>query len=178
MVTLGTGVGGGVIINGKIIDGTNGAGGEIGHMTIDPDETAVCNCGKKGCLEQYSSATGIVRLANKALAESDEPSALRDIDTVTAKDVFDAAKAGDSLAAKQVDELGKKLGLALANIACVVDPEVFVIGGGVSKAGQIIIDSVKKYYKLYAFRACANAEFALAKLGNDAGIYGGAAAVL
>lgn len=178
MVTLGTGVGGGVIINGKIIDGTNGAGGEIGHMTIDPDETAVCNCGKKGCLEQYSSATGIVRLANKALAESDEPSALRDIDTVTAKDVFDAAKAGDSLAAKQVDELGKKLGLALANIACVVDPEVFVIGGGVSKAGQIIIDSVKKYYKLYAFRACANAEIALAKLGNDAGIYGGAAAVL
>lgn len=178
MVTLGTGVGGGVIINGKVIDGTNGAGGEIGHMTIDPEETVTCNCGKKGCLEQYSSATGIVRLANKVLAESDEPSVLRDIETVTAKDVFDAAKAGDSLASKQVDELGKKLGLALANVACVVDPEVFVIGGGVSKAGQIIIDAVKKYYKLYAFRACANAEFALAKLGNDAGIYGGAAAVL
>ena len=178
MVTLGTGVGGGVIINGKVIDGTNGAGGEIGHMTIDPEETVTCNCGKKGCLEQYSSATGIVRLANKALAESDEPSVLRDIETVTAKDVFDAAKAGDSLASKQVDELGKKLGLALANVACVVDPEVFVIGGGVSRAGEILINATKKYYQQYAFHACKNTKFELATLGNDAGMYGGAASAL
>ncbi|MBR6401942.1 MAG: ROK family glucokinase [Eubacterium sp.] len=177
MVTLGTGVGGGIILNGNMVAGVNGAGGEIGHMTIDTEETDVCNCGKRGCLEQYASATGIVRLATKALNSSDKPSKLREVE-VTAKEIFDAAKAGDELAVELVEEFGKRLGFALANVACVVDPEVFVIGGGVSRAGQIILDVTKKYYQKYAFHACKDAEFATAKLGNDAGIYGGAAAVL
>ena len=178
MVTLGTGVGGGIILNGKMVAGVNGAGGEIGHMTMDTEETVVCGCGKCGCLEQYASATGIVRMAKKALAESDKESALRDIQELTAKDVFDAAKNGDGLALEQVEELGRKLGLAAAQIACVVDPEVFVIGGGVSRAGRIILDVTEKYFRKYAFHACRETKFELAALGNDGGIYGGARAVL
>ncbi|MCR5543011.1 MAG: ROK family glucokinase [Eubacterium sp.] len=178
MVTLGTGVGGGIIIDGKMLAGVNGAGGEIGHMTIDLNEQDVCNCGKKGCLEQYASATGIVRLANKALNDSDKPSKLREVKYISAKEIFDAAKSGDEIAVGLVEEHGKRLGYALANISCVVDPEVFVIGGGVSKAGEILLDAAKKYYQQYAFHACKNTGFELAKLGNDAGMYGGAAAVL
>ena len=173
-----TGVGGGIILNGKMVAGVNGAGGEIGHMTMDTEETVVCGCGKCGCLEQYASATGIVRMAKKALAESDKESALRDIQELTAKDVFDAAKNGDGLALEQVEELGRKLGLAAAQIACVVDPEVFVIGGGVSRAGRIILDVTEKYFRKYAFHACRETKFELAALGNDGGIYGGARAVL
>ena len=178
LITLGTGVGGGIILNGKMIAGVNGAGGEIGHMTIDLNESDVCNCGKKGCLEQYASATGIVRLANRALQASDKPSKLREVKYISAKEIFDAAKTGDDLAMELVDELGKKLGLAMAQVAAVVDPEVFVIGGGVSRAGQIIIDATEKYFKQYAFHACRNTTFELAVLGNDAGMYGGARAVL
>ena len=178
MVTLGTGVGGGIILNGKMLAGVNGAGGEIGHMTMDLTETDVCNCGKRGCLEQYASATGIVRMANKALNDSDRPSKLREVQYISAKEIFDAAKTGDDLAMELVDELGKKLGLASAQIAAVVDPEVFVIGGGVSKAGQIILDATEKYFKQYAFHACRKTIFELAVLGNDAGMYGGARAVL
>ncbi|SEP92305.1 glucokinase [Lachnospiraceae bacterium NE2001] len=178
MVTLGTGVGGGIINEGKIVAGVNGAGGEIGHMTIDLDEQDTCNCGKKGCLEQYASATGIVRLANRGLNATDKPSKLRDIESITAKDIFDAAKEGDEVAQSLVEEHGKRLGYALANVACVVDPEVFVIGGGVSKAGSILIETTKKYYQEYAFHACRSAAFELATLGNDAGIYGAAASVI
>ncbi len=178
MVTLGTGVGGGIIINGKMLAGVNGAGGEIGHMTIDLDEQDFCNCGKKGCLEQYASATGIVRLATRALQSSDKPSKLREVKYISAKEIFDAAKSGDNLALDLVEEHGKRLGYALANIACVVDPEAFVIGGGVSRAGDILIDATKKYFQEYAFHACRNTEFKLATLGNDAGMYGGAASVL
>ncbi len=178
MVTLGTGVGGGIIINGKIVAGVHGAGGEIGHITIDTEEKETCNCGKSGCLEQYASATGVVRLANKALNDSDKPSKLRDVQYISAKAIFDEAKAGDELAMQVVEEFGKKLGLALSHIAEVVDPEVFVIGGGVSKAGQIILDTVSKYFKMYSFHACRETGFELAKLGNDAGIYGGAKSVL
>ena len=178
MVTLGTGVGGGIILNGKMIAGVNGAGGEIGHMTVDPDETEVCNCGKTGCLEQYASATGIVRMAKIALNSSDKPSKLRTVQYVSAKEIFDAAKEGDELSSSLVDELGKKLGYALAATSCVIDPEVFVIGGGVSRAGQILLDAVSKYYRIYAFHACRKTEFKLATLGNDAGMYGGAASIL
>ena len=178
MVTLGTGVGGGIIINGKMLAGVNGAGGEIGHMTIDLDEQDVCNCGKKGCLEQYASATGIVRLANRALQTSDKSSKLREVKYISAKEIFDAAKGGDTLATELVEEHGRRLGYALANVACVVDPEVFVIGGGVSKAGDILIDATKKYFQEYAFHACRNTKFELATLGNDAGMYGGAASIL
>ena len=178
MVTLGTGVGGGIILNGKLIAGVNGAGGEIGHMTIDLDESDVCNCGKKGCLEQYASATGIVRLANRALQASDKPSKLREVKYISAKEIFDAAKNGDNLALDLVEEHGRRLGYALANIACVIDPEVFVIGGGVSRAGDILLDATKKYFQEFAFHACKTTQFELARLGNDAGMYGGAASAL
>ena len=178
MVTLGTGVGGGIIVNGKMVYGVHGAGGEIGHMKVDNDETDVCGCGKKGCLEQYSSATGIVRLAKKALAQSAEPSKLRDLTEVTAKDIFDLARDKDALAMQCVETLGSYLGTAIANISAVVDPEVIVIGGGVSRAGDILIDTVRRYYRENAFHACRDAQFAVASLGNDAGIFGGAKLIL
>lgn len=172
MVTLGTGVGGGIIIGGRMVAGSNGAGGEIGHIMMEEHETDTCGCGKKGCLEQYASATGIVRMTKKLLAEDERASSLRRLDEVTAKDIFDAAKAGDALALEAVEGLGKMLGTALANIACVVNPEIFVIGGGVSKAGAILLDVVEKYFMERTFHACRNARFALASLGNDAGMYG------
>lgn len=172
MVTLGTGVGGGIINNGKIVAGSTGAAGEIGHILMDETETATCGCGKKGCLEQYASATGIVRMAYKMLADDSRDSVLRKMDEITAKDIFDAAKDGDELSLDLVDRLGKMLGTALANIACVVNPEVFVIGGGVSKAGKILIYVIEKYFTDRTFHACRNAKMALASLGNDAGMYG------
>ena len=177
MVTLGTGVGGGIIVNGKIVTGTHGAGGEIGHIHVEDDETLSCNCGNQGCLEQYASATGVVRLANRMLAATDKPSVLRN-EEVTAKSVFDAVKAGDELAMEVAEKFGKYLGTALAVIAGVVDPEVFVIGGGVSKAGKILLDYVEKYYKKYVFQGSRDCAFALAELGNDAGICGAAKLVL
>lgn len=172
MVTLGTGVGGGVIIGGHVVAGATGAGGEIGHIPVNAQETETCGCGKTGCLEQYASATGVVRLTKRALAASDQPSSLRSLTKVTAKDTFDAAKAGDALALEVIEQFGEILGRALAAIACVINPEVFVIGGGVSKAGTIITDVVAKYYVPNAFHACREAQFKLAELGNDAGIYG------
>lgn len=178
MVTLGTGVGGGIILNGKMLFGVNGAGGEIGHICVDEAETEVCGCGNKGCLEQYTSATGVVRLANRALAATDKASSLRGLRNISAKSVFDAAKAGDELAHEIVEEHGHILGRTLAQIACVVDPEIFVIGGGVSRAGDILIDTTAKYFERYAFHACKGTGFALATLGNDAGIYGAARSIL
>ena len=177
MVTLGTGVGGGIIVNGKIVTGTHGAGGEIGHVHVEDDEHESCNCGNQGCLEQYASATGIVRLANRMLAATDKPSVLRNVE-VTAKSVFDAVKAGDELAMEVAEKFGKYLGTALAVVAGVVDPEVYVIGGGVSKAGKIILDYIEKYYKKYVFQGSRDCAFALAELGNDAGICGAAKLVL
>ncbi|MBD9014839.1 MAG: ROK family glucokinase [Lachnospiraceae bacterium] len=177
MVTLGTGVGGGIIVNGKIVTGTHGAGGEIGHIHVEDDETLSCNCGNQGCLEQYASATGVVRLANRMLEATDKASVLRN-EEVTAKAVFDAVKAGDELAMEVAEKFGKYLGTALAVIAGVVDPEVFVIGGGVSKAGKILLDYVEKYYKKYVFQGSRDCVFALAELGNDAGICGAAKLVL
>ena len=178
MVTLGTGVGGGIIINGKMISGVNGAGGEIGHICVNDSETEKCGCGNTGCLEQYTSATGIVRSANILLNTTDKPSKLRTVQYISAKEIFDAAKDGDELAAALVENHGKVLGKALAQIACVVDPEIFVIGGGVSRAGDILVDTTKKYFLEYAFHACRTTQFALATLGNDAGIYGGACSII
>lgn len=178
MVTLGTGVGGGIIIGGRILPGGHGAAGEIGHMQMRKNETAVCGCGKKGCLEQYASATGIVRLAKLALADTTKPSSLRSLAEVTSKDIFDAAKTGDAMALKLVDTLGEMLGSALAHITAVVDPDVIVIGGGVSKAGQILLDAIVKHYRPAAFHACRDTEFKLAVLGNDAGMYGAVRMVL
>ena len=179
LLTLGTGVGGGIIINGEIAPSHRGVGGELGHITVNPDEEATCNCGNHGCLEQYASATGVVRIAKKLLAASKEESSLRTLETVTSKDVFDAAKAGDHLAVEAVEVLGKYLGLVVANVALTVDPDVFVIGGGVSKAGQVLIDVITKYYHKFAKIIGDNkAKVVLAKLGNDAGIYGAARMVL
>ena len=174
MVTLGTGVGGGIIVDGKVVAGFNGAGGEIGHITVNNDEIEACNCGQYGCLEQYTSATGIVRLAKRKLAKSTEETSIREIPNLTAKDVFDAAKAGDAIAIGLVDEVCAILGSTLSNIACVVNPEIIVIGGGVSKAGDILLDNIKKHFVETAFMACRDTKFALADLGNDAGMIGAA----
>ena len=176
-VTLGTGVGGGIIVNGQLLAGATGAGGEIGHIHVEDAETGVCGCGNKGCLEQYASATGVVRLANRALKASDRDSVLR-TGEVSAKTVFDAVKAGDALAIEIAERFGEYLGKGLAAIAGVVNPEIFVIGGGVSKAGPVLLDYIKKYYTPYVFHGSRNALFALATLGNDAGIYGAAKLIL
>lgn len=178
MATLGTGVGGGIIIGGKIVNGTNGAGGEIGHFKMSDEETETCGCGKKGCLEQYTSANGIVRVAEKWIKEKDTPSILRNGRTLTSKDIFDTAKSGDKLALELVEFFGKQLGTAFSYIACLCDPEIFIIGGGVSKAGSIVTDVVQKHYREAAFHASENVKFVLAKLGNDAGMYGGVKLIL
>ena len=178
MVTLGTGVGGGVIVNGHPLGGAHGAGGEIGHLCVNYEETEHCGCGKTGCLEQYASATGIARLAKKRLAADDAASSLRDKKEISAKTVFDALKDGDKVAEEIVEEFGVYLGHAMANLAAVVDPSVIVIGGGVSKAGEILLDYVEKNFQEKAFFANKNTEFVLATLGNDAGICGAAKLIL
>ncbi len=177
MVTLGTGVGGGIIIDGKILVGATGAGGEIGHICVNYDETDHCGCGNCGCLEQYASATGIVRLAKKKLDREMRATILKKED-VTAKDVFDAVKAGDEVADEIAVEFGRYLGYGLANLAAVCNPSVFVIGGGVSKAGEVLIPYIQKPYLERAFFADRQVKFVLAKLGNDAGICGAAKLVM
>jgi glucokinase len=176
-VTLGTGVGGGIIIGGKIVSGSTGAGGEIGHIHLEDEEPAACGCGGHGCLEQYASATGVVRIAKKKLAFSDKASVLRDKE-ITAKDIWDAVKEGDELAIEVAKVYGEYLGKGLAAVANVVNPDIFVIGGGVSKAGEVLIDYMKPYFEKYVFPGAKNVKFALAVLGNDAGIYGAAKLVL
>lgn len=177
LVTLGTGVGGGVVVGGKMLPGAVGAAGEIGHMHVEDRETERCNCGNYGCLEQYVSATGVVRLARRRLAADERPSVMRR-DGLSAKDVWDAVKADDPLALEVAEDFGWYLGKALAGVASVVNPETFVIGGGVSKAGDILLDYTQKYFRQYAFSACRGTLFTLARLGNDAGIYGAARMVL
>lgn len=176
-VTLGTGVGGGIIVDGRILTGAKGAGGEIGHILVEEHETEVCGCGKTGCLEQYASATGVVRLANRRLAKDDTASVLRGKE-VSAKDVWDAVKAGDELAVEVAKQFGEYLGKGLAAVACVVNPDIFVIGGGVSKAGDVLMDYMTEPYRKYVFHGSRETKFALATLGNDAGIYGAAKLVL
>lgn len=178
MITLGTGVGGGIIVDGKILAGTHGAGGEVGHANINHDEEEKCNCGNQGCLEQYASATGIVTVAKRVLAATDKDSTLRKCPRISAKNVLDAYKAGDQVAAEIMDQVGDKLGGALAVFTCVLDPESIVIGGGVSRAGQPLIDCITKYYKKYAFKVCKDTPLVIASLGNDAGIYGAARMVI
>ena len=180
MVSLGTGVGGGIIMDGKILTGENGAAGEIGHITVNPKETLTCGCGCKGCLEQYSSATGVIRMAKERLEASDKPSELRKFaaDEIGGKEVFDAYKAGDELAAEAVNEFAIYLGMGLGNVASVVDTQAFVIGGGLSKNGPVVIDIVKEQYKKNVMFALKNTEFRLAELGNDAGMYGAVRMVL
>ena len=179
MVTLGTGVGGGVIIDEKIITGKHGLGGEIGHIHVRDEETEHCNCGGVGCLEQVASATGIAREARRRMAACETPSLMRNAgEQVTAKDVLDAAKEGDALALEVMEVVGHYLGVALASLALTVDPQMFVIGGGVSKAGQYLIEVINRHYARYMPISENRGTIGLAKLGNDAGIYGAARLVL
>ncbi len=170
--TLGTGVGGGIVVGGNVIHGIHGAGGEIGHMVLNRNETESCNCGKKGCVEQYCSATGIVRLAKQALQATGAPSALREIENLTCKDIFDAGTKQDALALEILEQVYAYMGEFLANICNVVDPECVVLGGGVSKAGQPLLDGVQRHFQKHVFHAVSGVKFALATLGNDAGAYG------
>ena len=170
--TLGTGVGGGIIIDGKPLHGVHGSAGEIGHINVNRFETEPCGCGNHGCAEQYCSATGVVRIAKQFLQTSAEDSSLRQLEELTCRDVFDAAKAGDDLAKRILDKVFQYMGQFLAAICCTVDPEVVVLGGGVSKAGQYLIDGAKHYFDQYIFHAARSIRFTLATLGNDAGAYG------
>ena len=171
-VTLGTGVGGGIVVEGNLLHGTHGSGAEIGHMVLNREETERCGCGKCGCVEQYCSATGIVRLATRALAVSEDDSKLRRCNPLTCKDIFDCGRAGDPLATKILDQYYAYLGEFLADVCNVIDPEAVVLGGGVSKAGQMLLDGTRPYFDKYVFHAASGARFALASLGNDAGAYG------
>lgn len=177
-ITLGTGVGAGIILDEKIVNGSKGMGGEVGHIMVNPDETDHCNCGAKGCLEQYASATGIVKETKRALAGTDEDSVLRTIDNFTCKDVLDAAKDGDKVAVKVVDHCMRYLAMVMQQVSYVCDPQIFVIGGGVSKAGQYLIDVITKHYNSLATLKEEKAKITLARLGNDAGIYGAARLIL
>lgn len=171
-VTLGTGVGGGIVVEGNLLHGAHGSGAEIGHLVLNRNETRTCGCGKRGCVEQYCSATGIVQVAKDYLTTTDAPSTLRATESFTCKDVFDAAKAGDASALHILDQVYAYMGEFLGNVCSVVNPEVVVIGGGVSKAGNMLIEGIEPYFKKYVFHAAAGAKFTLASLGNDAGAYG------
>lgn len=174
MVTLGTGIGGGFIWNGKILNGAHGVGCEIGHLCVDlSPEAELCTCGKRGCAEQYASARSLGRLAQRALqAQPERPSLLREAEECSARTVFAAAARGDALARELLDRLYDVLGLTIAGGCCMVDPELVVLGGGMSKAGQVLLDGVRPRFEHHMFHACKGTRFTLATLGNDAGIYG------
>ena len=173
LFTLGTGVGGGVIVNGKIITGKHGLGGELGHMHVRDEETEFCNCGGKGCLEQIASATGIVREAKRILKKSDADSKMRPLgDLLTARDVCDLGRDGDPLADEVMETVSRYLGLAISHVEMTVDPDVFIIGGGVSRAGSYLLEKIRKYYNDYTTLSRNHGNVVLAALGNDAGIYG------
>ena len=178
MFTLGTGVGGGVVVDGQIVAGVNGGAGEVGHMTVEPGETVPCSCGKCGCLEQYASANGIVRMGKVMLSQCDTPSKLRALNAFTSKDICDLAREGDEMALEIVERFGDYMGRAMSFVSCTVDPDIFIIGGGMSRAGSIITDAMLKYYRKYAFHVSTGTSIALAELGNDAGIYGCAKMIL
>ncbi|NLM38738.1 MAG: ROK family glucokinase [Firmicutes bacterium] len=180
MVTLGTGVGGGLVLNGKVLNGLRGVAGEIGHITVNPEEPELCNCGGRGCLEQYSSATGVVTQMKRALAKAQNPEecSLYGREDFTAKDVVDAAKDGDALALETVEYCMEILGKTLTDISQIIDPELYVIGGGLSNAGDFLIDMIAKYYAKHSVFAKAEAEIVQAHLGNNAGIYGAAKLIL
>ena len=178
MFTLGTGVGGGIVVNDQIVAGTNGGAGEVGHMPVNPQESVPCACGKYGCLEQYASANGLVRMGKVMLFQSYKPSKLRDMEKFTAKDICDLAREGEEMALDIVDRFGEYLGRAMSYVSCTVDPDICIIGGGMSRAGSIITDAILKYYRRYAFHVSTGTSIALAELGNDAGIYGCAKMIL
>lgn len=170
MLTLGTGVGGGVIVSNTAIGGTHGAGGELGHVKADFKYNFKCNCGLSGCLETVASATGVVNIAKKYLET--EKSVLSNYENLTCKDVFD--NKDDIVAAKVIDEVCGYLGYICSILASTTNPEVFIIGGGVSKAGNILIDGIRKHFNEFAFAPTADTKIILATLGNDAGMIGAA----
>ena len=172
MATLGTGVGGGIVVDGRVLHGAHGSGGEIGHLVMNRDEQERCGCGKRGCAEQYCSATGVSTLAKRQLAANDAPSSLRSLEKIMAKDVFDAAAAGDTIAKAALEQYFAYLGEFLANLSSMIDPEVIVLGGGVCKAGQVLLDGIEPHFHKYVFHAASQVRFTIAKLGNDAGAYG------
>ena len=168
LFTVGTGVGGGVICDGRIVAGAAGGGGEVGHLPMPFRPDWKCSCGKTGCLEVTASASGIIRAAR-------EFSPFKEMETVTAKDVYDAAEAGDENAKRVTREAGSALGMAAAIVSCVVNPEVILLGGGVSAAGRALLDPVEDAFQKNVCPPCRDVRFALAQLGNNAGIFGGAA---
>lgn len=178
MFTLGTGVGGGVVLNGGIVHGANGGAGEVGHMTVETLETEACSCGKRGCLEQYASASGVVRLARRMLAGSELPSALREMGDFTAQEICDLAREGEKMAAQIVDRCGDYLGRAMSYVSCTIDPDLYIIGGGMSRAGDVLIDAIARHYRSYAFHVSTHTKIVVARLGNDAGIVGCAKMIL
>ncbi len=169
-ITIGTGIGGGIIINNKLIEGSTGSCGEVGHLRVETGNHRRCNCGLYDCVEQYASATGIVKTAIEM--RKGRETALNSLEVVTTKNVFDLAKAGDDVAMEVVYEMVDKLATALSQIATVINPQAFVIGGGVSEAGEFLIYYLRKRFKELAFYSVKDVEFELARLGNDAGIYG------
>lgn len=177
--TLGTGVGGGIIINGKIVEGYAGKAGELGHIQIVPDLEAIqCGCGKMGCLETVSSATGIIRMAKDAVARGDRTS-LSLVDNIMAKDVVDAAKAGDEVAIRIVNRAAYYLGKSMSVVSVVLNPQRFIIGGGVSKAGEYLFEQIREVFaKLTPESSQEGVEIVPAQLGNDAGIVGAAGLVI
>jgi len=176
--TLGTGVGGGIVVDGRVVDGFSGMGGELGHMTIVPDSEAVrCGCGRIGCLETVASATGIVRMAREAV-EQGVRTTLSEAGALTAKAVFDAAKAGDDTARRIVDRAAHYLGLSMALVAVIVNPERFIVGGGVAAAGEFLLERVRKSFRAHALdRAREGVAIVAAELGNRAGMIGAAGLV-
>ncbi len=172
MFTLGTGIGGGIIINDQILDGIDGTAGEIGHIHIDTIHGFKCNCGKTGCLETVASARGIVNVARANMERYTLPSPLRKIKYLSAKKVFDFAKMGDELAKKSISESMAYLAKAMAYVSYIINPEIIVIGGGVSYAGDFIIAEIEKHYYKEVEPFISHTHFALASLGNDAGIFG------
>jgi glucokinase len=172
LVTFGTGVGGGILLNGRPLNGVHGSAGEIGHLVMEPQETEACGCGKRGCAEQYCSATGIVRLANKHLAASEQASVLRQTRNLTCKDVFDAGEKGDAVALEILEQVYDYMGRLLANVCNTLDPEVVVLGGGVSRAGQPLLEGAYRAFQNYVYHSCADIRFRLATLENDAGVCG------
>ncbi len=174
LITLGTGIGSGIVIDKKVLRGAHGLAGEIGHIQVNPDESELCNCGGRGCLDQIASATGIVRYARRFLENSEDASILRGIDPLTAKDVADAARNGDRLAQESLTCCMDYLGRMIASVCYVIDPEAVLIGGGVSKAGPYLLDLIFEQYKKYPALKKYYPDFALAKLSGEAGMYGAA----
>lgn len=177
LFTLGTGVGGGIIVDEKIVAGSVGGGGELGHITVRFDEDIPCNCGNCGCLEQYTSATGIVRMAKEAM-ESGKLQTKLSADDISAKVIAELAKRGDPLCSFVLNEVGHLLGVAASYSACFIDPELILIGGGVSRAGDVVLNPIRETYKKYVFHSMKGTPIEVATLGNDAGIYGSARQLL